>query len=236
MQERLFFGRPPGTGPRSRQAFGWSTAVRTCRGRCWRVSATASAAAAAETAGGGAVLILPGFLSGARQYEGMASVLRARGFTAGKPLAALACFFLRLLRAATAAGRSKTQRLAGLLRTRAPQRLCRWSSRNGYPCSPEPAFASMCGGGRLGPRNRWARTAPKQPTACLHASRPLCTLPRYTSPRALPLQTEKVSAELARLYEAQGRVALVGHSAGGWVARLVLGDQPYEGETGWEGR
>lgn len=26
-----------------------------------------------------------------------------------------------------------------------------------------------------------------------------------------------------------GRVALVGHSAGGWLARILLGEEPYQG-------
>lgn len=38
-----------------------------------------------------------------------------------------------------------------------------------------------------------------------------------------------IDAATQRLYAQHGRVALVGHSAGGWVARLVLGDQPFEG-------
>lgn len=41
----------------------------------------------------------------------------------------------------------------------------------------------------------------------------------------------RIDAALRRLYAQHGPVALVGHSAGGWVARIVLGATPYEGET-----
>ncbi len=40
---------------------------------------------------------------------------------------------------------------------------------------------------------------------------------------------ERIDAALQQLYDQYGRVAVVGHSAGGWVPRIVLGDQPYEG-------
>ena len=46
---------------------------------------------------------------------------------------------------------------------------------------------------------------------------------------------------LAELFERNGPVAVIGHSAGGWLARLLLGDVPYQGAhagrgvAGWSG-
>ncbi len=40
---------------------------------------------------------------------------------------------------------------------------------------------------------------------------------------------ERLDTALQQLYEEHGPVAIVGHSAGGWVPRILLGDQPYEG-------
>ncbi|KAI7845121.1 hypothetical protein COHA_001326 [Chlorella ohadii] len=39
----------------------------------------------------------------------------------------------------------------------------------------------------------------------------------------------RLDALLADMHAKHGRVALVGHSAGGWVARLLLGTEPYQG-------
>jgi pimeloyl-ACP methyl ester carboxylesterase len=36
-------------------------------------------------------------------------------------------------------------------------------------------------------------------------------------------------ADVCKLYSEWGKVSLVGHSAGGWLARLLLGSQPYAG-------
>ena len=41
---------------------------------------------------------------------------------------------------------------------------------------------------------------------------------------------DRIDAQLCALHARHGRLALVGHSAGGWVARLVLGSQQYQGE------
>jgi alpha-beta hydrolase superfamily lysophospholipase len=40
---------------------------------------------------------------------------------------------------------------------------------------------------------------------------------------------ERAAAAVAHLSERHGPVALVGHSAGGWLARILLGDVPYQG-------
>ena len=39
----------------------------------------------------------------------------------------------------------------------------------------------------------------------------------------------RIDTSLTSLYEQHGQVALVGHSAGGWVPRILLGDVPYQG-------
>lgn len=39
----------------------------------------------------------------------------------------------------------------------------------------------------------------------------------------------RLDALLQRLHAQHGRVALVGHSAGGWIARILLGTEPYQG-------
>jgi pimeloyl-ACP methyl ester carboxylesterase len=39
----------------------------------------------------------------------------------------------------------------------------------------------------------------------------------------------RAAALVDRLHVAQGPLALVGHSAGGWVARILLGGEPYQG-------
>jgi triacylglycerol esterase/lipase EstA (alpha/beta hydrolase family) len=39
----------------------------------------------------------------------------------------------------------------------------------------------------------------------------------------------RLDALLSEMHAKHGRVALVGHSAGGWVARLLLGSEPYQG-------
>ncbi|KAI3429410.1 hypothetical protein D9Q98_005505 [Chlorella vulgaris] len=40
---------------------------------------------------------------------------------------------------------------------------------------------------------------------------------------------ERLDAVLQACYAKHGRVALVGHSAGGWIARILLGSEPYQG-------
>lgn len=55
-----------------------------------------------------------------------------------------------------------------------------------------------------GMRALWGK-APAQARACTHACRCCCR---------------------------HGRVALVAHSAGGWLARILLGDERYQGEEG----
>jgi pimeloyl-ACP methyl ester carboxylesterase len=43
---------------------------------------------------------------------------------------------------------------------------------------------------------------------------------------------QRIDNTLSEMYKKHGSVALVGHSAGGWVARLLLGeDVPYQGQT-----
>lgn len=39
----------------------------------------------------------------------------------------------------------------------------------------------------------------------------------------------RLDALLQRLYNQHGRVALLGHSAGGWIARILLGTEAYQG-------
>ena len=39
----------------------------------------------------------------------------------------------------------------------------------------------------------------------------------------------RLEASLRAMQAAHGSVALLGHSAGGWVARILLGDVPYQG-------
>lgn len=40
---------------------------------------------------------------------------------------------------------------------------------------------------------------------------------------------QRLDTVLQQMYEQHGPVALIGHSAGGWIARLLLGEVPYQG-------
>jgi len=40
----------------------------------------------------------------------------------------------------------------------------------------------------------------------------------------------RVAAGVDSLYANHGPIALVGHSAGGWIARILLGNVPYQGK------
>ena len=58
-------------------------------------------------------------------------------------------------------------------------------------------------------------------------------LPTVLQGESFAFYLNALDAALSRLHAGQGGrpVSLVGHSAGGWLARILLGSQPYQGRV-----
>ncbi len=68
-------------------------------------------------------------------------------------------------------------------------------------------------------------TVSGEPLVCLHVAA-CCSC---AAAAAFQVNTYVYAILYCALARRHGRVALVGHSAGGWVARLLLGTEPYQG-------